>query len=300
MNKDFDFDKTFKSILNKAIKNFVWIVVVGSVLIILAERFLGDVEMRIDVKNIAMNTLLAAVLSFTIYFSFWNYGEASGLDTREYGETFYVYKRAINGRLREDIDAFLNYAKAASRKAFEEAAALAAGVKDKAALLEIPKKYTRVTSSRYNYGAKKAIRMVQNSKYPNNYPKSAAHVFNFDRSLKKSAHGVNPDALAIFRAKKTAAKVVKTALFIFFSGTLFVQYAQIDVPTAILQVSLVLASFAMSLFGGYQTGYKAALLNKEVLSATINVLEEMDTWAAANGVKISCTVEQAKRVEAEA
>jgi hypothetical protein len=37
-----------------------------------------------------------------------------------------------------------------------------------------------------------------------------------------------------------------------------------------------------------------------VLSATINVLEEMDTWAAANGVKISCTVEQAKRVEAEA
>jgi hypothetical protein len=296
--KGYNFDRTIKTVISGFIRNFAWVSLALVLLIMIVPNFLGKIGMNLDFKKIAVDGIISSVCVILIYVNFINYGAAAGRQTQEYGQTKFVYLKSVSGRMRKDINEFLLFANAESRQAFERETAAEAGVTDVTEIMNINRKDTRLWSKKYSFATKRAIRMIQRGKYPKVYPRADALL---TVALDDETRGHTPKigAGSKFRKRKVATKALTSALFMsFYVGIYVERFVSLDIESAIIQGVFGVLILVVTLFFGYQNGYKStAEIHKGEISFAIKILEEMDAWAKPLGVPIPCTVDEAKTVD---
>lgn len=296
MNRTVNLESILHSTVRGIIRWFAWIVFFLSLLFLAGSLLAKTFEVDLSLKNLSWFAVAASVLSVVNYFNFLASGKVKGRETEGYIKNYTAYKRSINGRRKKDIDDYLKEAKEQEKKNYIQDTCVMLGMTESEIMAIDTKKL--IFNSQFTLEQKARIRNIHNKHFKSRLPKNSAQILNILARNPKGSHGLDINAPRRYVVRASLLKITTLVITALFGFSLILEVG-IDNPFELaVKLIFVFISLCGSIGSGYTTGLKTTSeIEKDVLGATVRLLNDMDIWLREQGRKQKYSSEELVRTE---
>lgn len=271
------------SVISGILKYFSWIIFVIAVAVLLVVSFVESIGIGVSIRRLALFALISSVCAVILYFTFQLKGLARGKETEGYIKNEAAYKKARCNRRERDVTEFISVCREREKQDYIKSVVALTG-KTEADLRKMTVKELKKLTI-YTSRQKRTIKNLILNKYPDTAPRDSGEVLNVISEYAKSRYGVKKEEKKRFLMFSNVRKISLAVTLLFFSAAIAISFvSSVNVAETLFKIFFSILSFLMSMFGGYNSGFKAnAEIEKDILASMCLFLDDMDIWLIEQG-----------------